>query len=966
MLTEQRRQLVIAQELFRLLLDGTIADATSVSYLQEIFDKYGPTFFTYEPVSKGQVFPADKYNEQLQSIQLDLQFMYGELYEIASRAIATYASSRIQYAQYKSYTSRILNQLRLLAAGMKDLEDNFAIIFDDFTSLQKTDLDLSTEGIVSTEEEALVLPYTEKGRRRYYRPIHQDLISLEVTAPNQYKERAQLEGMGPEAAFTDSRTAWAEAIRTTTKDSPEYDLIAPVGGASQPEVTLTQISILPYAAGEFYVDILHSLDKENWHRFEGYDGSIVFPEGGAALVIDFPATTFRYIRLNLTKGAPDNVERIENKEIYRWVFGISQVSFFIAGRIPYGLYVSKPQDLDLQPEQLSLEADVKLPHDTKVLFSIALAKNNKAITDFLPVKPTNFKSGSGPEVIYLARRKTHRNEFLSTNASKYLTWRNIDFYSLGTVEDVPVFGSAYLYRGFQAWNRVTQGATKRRAVENIFVSFAASDTQPIYLPHTEIPSESHSTKDKTVELSLRYPAAYSDGWSLIPPANSSLRPMYSVESVLQHYQQKTRVFPPAGSTMTYPTKTNSITGTSYPKIDLTYWKDAANNQLIRLNFILTGDDKPVLEQVSISNPQTFLPGIDYIIDTKNVDGRQVPTGTITIPPGSQLGAAAAAASGQQINLRFTYTLDPDITSKVTKVDGNIIQLDDVEVENGDVFEVTYNYTPLPPHGVIGSSMRVKKDYGDQDPNEDYVEGRDYKLDLRKGIIERVHTGRIPSNQGVFLDFSVNDSPEGVEQFYTWVYQSQDTPLRVRLLQPPQPDLRVSEAFYLIKGNTVIDLTQAREWVDLPRGWYQFVVYSKSPEGGACMLYQVQQLVNQSGYAVFRHRGQVFSTMAAERTPRQQVTWPQLKQGTLKADHSYFAITDSKDIVINYQPGTAEELLYLEPSAAAYPSTPDVLEYVLEWQSSESITEPGDQAIVKCELQGTELSPRVYRYVVKAR
>ena len=107
-------------------------------------------------------------------------------------------------------------------------------------------------------------------------------------------------------------------------------------------------------------------------------------------------------------------------------------------------------------------------------------------------------------------------------------------------------------------------------------------------------------------------------------------------------------------------------------------------------------------------------------------------------------------------------------------------------------------------------------------------------------------------------------------------------------------------------------------------------------------------------------------MAAERTPRQQVTWPQLKQGTLKADHSYFAITDSKDIVINYQPGTAEELLYLEPSAAAYPSTPDVLEYVLEWQSSESITEPGDQAIVKCELQGTELSPRVYRYVVKAR
>lgn len=957
-LRARRKQRIVEQELKRLLYNGTIPGADEVSNnLRLLLESLEDTFYTYEPVDRRSRFDHKTYNDQLSSAKLDIDTIYEELYSIVQKMLSKTVYSSVYTAQYTNYISKLKAKIEALTFISQNLDEHFTAVYDNFVDFSKTDLDLSTEQVVSLNENCLHLPYTTGGKQQYYPKSLIDNTHLIELSFDRFFSKNQVSSLGLAQLFQNTSSSWAYEVTTKDKGSVSANIVIPVGGENLPSVNLSEILVSTQMPGDYSIAFDYSLDKENWRAFPNYEDPLYRRDSSSSYAIEFPETKIKYFRIKIEKPEHDRQLEENQKVFYQYIFSLSGISFYTSGRISKAEYYSKALDIDDYATNIELSADEFLPPGTSTRYFVGLGTNNKKEIDYLPVK-TGVPTSLGNVI---------KNTKSVRSSTEYSTYNNNTFYSLGVLSPAPKYRSIELNRGYQGWLKETNTTARRKKVTNNLIGFSNKDTQPLYVETTEIPSIEYNSSKNTLYLFTSENVYAPKGAELVPSSETA-PPGYSVKEVRQLHTKKNRSYPDTApwNQLSYgphsPPSGKSVTSWIPPKLYV-----AAINPHI----VLTGDDKPIIRRIdptnttasSLSILQTFVEGQDYIIDTVEANGELIPTGTLTIPQNSDI--AKLSQSGT-VYLHITYSLRESITSKVSEVSGNRVTLDDVIKDPSDLFSITYRYTPTPPKGAIQDTIRVRRHLvGD----ELYEEGIDYEVNVEKGEITRLNGGEIPEDGAVWVDFYINNVSKNVDRYFTWVYQPNTNGSDIKLNTTLSPDTNYGEKIYAIIPEGTVDLTTASRWVNLPFGWIQFMIVSKRPGNYEnCLLYQVQQLKNSRNSYIFQHKGQVFSAMTAIRDSMSQVAYNSLRKNVLYSDRTKFAVVDN-EIILNFEPGSSDDVTYIKGDSGDTPATADEV-FEIKWSSITSDFKY-DQLFVKCILQGSKnisygVTPKVFQYRIKVK
>ena len=309
------------------------------------------------------------------------------------------------------------------------------------------------------------------------------------------------------------------------------------------------------------------------------------------------------------------------------------------------------------------------------------------------------------------------------------------------------------------------------------------------------------------------------------------------------------------------------------------------------------------------------------------------------------------------------------------VDGKkVIMTVDMNQEDDTRFDVTYRFVPIGDYKIIKSSMKVTSNFG-QDEGIEYVEGRDFTVDIERGVITRVPHGEILDISGhtaVYVDFVYEAPSVSLETFTTWLFNENREPKRIEF-SDLNLDLDSGEQFFIRHGAETIELTRANESPELLYGWHQFVVRSKNPdENAVSAISLVADMRDRNGDAVFIAGGKYFNRMLATREPLTQVNEDFLLTNILPSNHKNFAITSTGNVLINFEPGTTKDLYTFGPrldTSGTYVFSEHDEEFEVNFRRRLNTTIEIRSLKVKVAMEREPLAdggltPKVFRYNVK--
>lgn len=983
-------QKLLSSELLRYLLIGNLPNLNEISsrLTKALGDKNNITY-KYLPQEYKAVFNNKLYNKSLNKIKFDIDTFHEELIQMFADS-----SSRLNFADlYHKVNSYELNRLKaeleLLLFTVADADFYFDGFSETFSDTVYCDLDQSTRDVVDLSEQCLSLPYGGANSRRINVGSLINANSVDISI-NRGSSSAQdvissrtVPGTKFGNIFSDILGVWAFEVVTENNGPLSIKFRFPLNGEQniEAEYFTTRFEVTPHSDSKQNILITTSNDDVNYLSLLGYEQGVMMSDQKLVYALDFETTLVQYIQISLSKTEADE-EILEGQEKrYRYLFGLKRLAAYQTGRMQKATFISRPISFRSNETigKLAINVDQQVPPGCSLNYYIA-GVTNGVQSSFIPITPVGQDSSTGQNKVITFNstlQKTSKFTVPSSGNDAPIVYgapfQGKEFYRIGPVFTTkPIFGSSVLYRGYKSWTRDRTGAFEIINVTDNFVSFEQSDLESLYDLTTEAPQITSIPLDndgvKRVRLQVAKTPYYdsSRGHALKPQPgvqNSLLdtRPNYAVYSVLHKADTSRR-------NTSFVLSSNR---TQYLPIS---------------NFIIQSNDPTQLPAITLSGNQLYTEGVDYSFELIDIGGRNRPTGRITIPNGSAF--LDPQGNVQPLLLEFSYVLDPDITHKVSRIEGNSIILEHASNTTYDAIEITYRFIPVAPSQIIKSSVRISDLPSTSSSRTYYVEGRDYVLDPSTGAIQRIPTGTIPTTGSAYAQFSYRGSSDNLQTFTTWAYISGQNGSQIKFDLDPSTkknklviDGELGESFFVNSKEGLINLTKATSTPVLPFGWVQFIVRSKDPDTHSAfktnLIDQVIQLKDVNKKKIFKQFNYYFNEITAFREPLSEKSLNHLKVNTLLSDHSSFAIDSITDptssyIVLNFKPNETLELytkIPTEDSDETNPPASDSEDFVFVWNEKVDTTLAPSQVIVKVDLvrdQNTDgaMSPKVFSYQLR--
>lgn len=889
----------------RMLEEGKAPDALKVAMELGKFVRTadgGPTMRPRRQAARS-TWDIHSTNRVLKDIRFDLETGFEEVLDQFGTLLNRSSLIDLSYQAQRYELDSLLSLLKNLSFTTKNLEDNFYGVFDTFDDLSKVDQQLTTRDAVDLNEGVVLLPQTDVTGDKvdmshlYSRqswPIAVDAPSnpppppvdgqtTSATAPTIVQNEA-VPGAIFGNAFSDMVNAWRQVVTTGNGLGCAIEFTIPLVPNDTLSVAISRIFMLPATTQDMEVSITHSFDGVNYTRLPNVDETVtVSPGRGTSL--DFETVRSRFLRIRCRMSTPTAQDGVS----FSYIFGFRNISLYKMGRAQQAELVSLPLEataMEKAIDKVAISTIESIPRNCNISWFVAAADADGNPRDdvWRPISPLSRAPLDGvPQIVKFSESATKRVDLASMDpAVVYETVRGVDFYRLTStaLNETPLFHQAFLYRGENSWWRNTQREVQTRQSKDVFVDFNSGDIQRLYVVSTEIAditAEMGPQNKKQTALTVASPVDYDPATMLLIPSSDvdpevDQRPRYAVYRVLR-FRDK----------MTIDNEQVVLNGTA--------WSSLANSGLMAL-----GAGRPVVKNVAES--VTYTEGLDYVLEEDSVTHKL--TGRLRrISAGS---VVSNIADGDTV--KVSYELDPDITYLVQSVQSSKIWLSkDLGNVQGQSFQVTYRLTPKPPYNEIKKpTVHVTSQYG-SDEGEVYEEGRDYLIDSERGTITRIPAGNIRGELVAFVDFRYEQTPKDLDTFTTWVYVERRDPFVIEI-NPLGIDVEGGE-YVLVDG---IDISTKTVLPELAFGFHQIVVKSKRPEAftGAAIL-RTAGLVDRNGDAVFVAGGRFFTRMTASRIPLVQKSYTQLTKSTGKNDHGYFAISDDGHVIVNFEPGSTDEI-----------------------------------------------------------
>lgn len=923
------------------------------------------SIYTYVPQTSKSVFDIKLYNRAMDDILEDVSLLNEELTSIEVSNIQRMLHAELFHAVHSYELGKLSKQLDSLLFALQGADENFFAVYESFDDLSKTDLELSSPGIIQLDEGSAALPNSTKGT---FKIDVNHLYSLDRANISHSPSTAVILGNIPGTRFgnifRDSSYSWGVEVQSDVNLRHEVSFVFSL----KEETWINKISLTHFGSKPQIAYIYTSVDNINYRPLVEYSAGVRLSAQNKIASLDIEDILVEYVRVVLVKDEADGTISTGETELYQYIFGLKNISMFSTGRAATGTYVSKPFDFsdDLSViGKVAISADEKVPSDTSIDWSIALVDSDGNLGNFMSIVPQSRASADTQSSVINVQDALIKTKYITSDADTYInqfTYNSVPFYSITSIDTEPVFGTAKLYRGYNAWLRDSKGVYEVANVKDNFIPFSKGNAQYLYTVENEVTTVQTVATDSTKRVILlgKTPLYFDNGsFSLIPNTGIDIdqdtAPSYAIFNVTL-----TSGYGPAEIVATFVANEFDI---GYPNIVYSS---------IEIKEYRSGGE---LERV-------FVEGRDYIVD---LDSDSYPTGRIILTEGSPLATAAAGGNVYKIH----YTTDSDVTRFISSINGQqvfmTVNSTAANVITGQSVLVKYRAIAT---NVIKSSIRVKSLYGNNGVS--YVQGIDFIFDSNSSLVYRLTTGNIKSENDVYVDFKYKDNVSQLHQFFIWAYIPAPEGVVVRLSTQPsylagantrlQPNTTAGEMVQVnIPGLGLVNITNASEWPSM-RGWVQFIVKSLPPEDFTAynvpaLIDQLLLLKDRSDDHIFVSKGKFFGELTAMREPLRQVSLPFLKANVLKNDNNYFAIMESISNgntvyypIVNFEPNETDTLYQFSVDTSSESLRNNNEEWKLEWSTREN-TNSITKVVVKADLRRNSttngnVTPKVYSYYVK--
>lgn len=1045
-ISERQYTKILSEELLKSLLEGKVPDTSEIANkLSNVLSKNGAITYQYFQQPNKDVFQIDQYNTSLKQIKFDIDTFQEELLDLFAESVKRINFADLYHKIHSYELNKLQSKLEAILFSIENADYYFLDAYDNFTDTSKLDTELSTSEVLNVSENVLNLPYGSRATKRISTShlINFNTWAIDVLNPstsNIYATRT-IAGSKFGAMFTDSLEAWSYELITKQNGPASIQFVFPLAGASEEEIEvfINRFEIVSHSIGDQILKLEVSTDNVNFIAPLGYEEGIKLLDSNRTYGMDFETNLVQYVRITLTKNNADQILNIpntntQNNTFYQYVFGIKSIAAFTTGRVLQATYISKPFSFDDNSNisKISIRSDYTKPEGTNLSYSIALADSaGDLVTDYIPINPigTQLKSSALSTLTFennLSKSQKFSIDFSNTAASLQYgnPYRSRYLYKLyDGLDTLPIFNSIELVRGYNAWARDTSIAYNNVTVPDCYLNFSYSETESLYSlkteicsfqkttatpytynigtpPHTPTSSKFNQFRERKLTLTLSKTPYFdsSRGHLIRPPYNLNGAPVTSPNYAIyrvKHIQASTR------------------TVATFGIVDLFVPNSGANTELVLnlpvTNFVINSTNPsslPKLVARSVGPTPVainLVAGTDYVIETIQVDGVNVPTGRIkllpvanslVLIPGTWPGPGTTTISGYMtpnLTFEFTYTPEVDITHKIISTQNRTVILDNCYIEDSDLIEVTYRYVITSPDEIIKSSIEVYDLPSTNEQRRTYREGIDYLINANTNVIRRLESGSIPATSGVHITYKFRNADVGMEVFTTWCKVENPAGSQIRfdidsLVKKNRliVDSLKGEALYVSGSFGLIDITNAAGTPVMPPGWIQFIVRSKNPSLNSSyksnLIDQVIQLRDINRQKIFRESNIYFSTILAYRELMIQRTLNHLKVNTLATDNQSFAIDDTlysssskPTIVVNFLPNKTNDLYNYGATPNEDGENPPVRipeTYTLSWlYPNEESKIKSNNLVVRIDLDRNpnvdgSLTPKVHNYQVR--
>ena len=946
--------------------------------LPDISDNNAP-LYKFKPQGRNQVFDTVLYNKSIEKIHMDLELLFEEMDEITKANVKRILHSSLFHAVHSSELNRLKYTLDALLFSTSGADENFFVQFEDFSSTNKTDSSTSTPGVVNTSEGKISLPMGLQGAFKLDLSHLFNLTSATDLVAS--REDATLLGSVAGTVFgniaKDSSFSWGIQYEAITDGELSISFTLRL----KYEEFVNRITLNHHGPKKQKCTIRTSVDKVNIKDISTYSDGVELMDQSKIVSLDFENRLVDYLHITLTKSKADSFEEDENgNQIFKYLFGLSNISVYSTGRQESAIYQSLPFDFSDDVDsigRISITTKTEIPENTAIGWSIAAVYENDTIGEFFPITPDNHSVDTGPPKIRILKEINKQIidfETLPGDATVVDTSNNVDLYNIKSISEKPIFGTASLYRGYKSWLRDNSQAVNPTLVKDNFIPFSKGDTQSLYTVLTENITAivtNVNGEDVYAGILSKNPLYNPTKGHFVKPAigvnpEKDTQPNYAIYSATLNIEetlaQKAFTFEigqasSSGGPRTYDTQTKLI---KYEGVS---------------SVILKRSD----------GTKQYVDGIDYMLEL-NEDG--YPTGKIT---GIHEDLISDQEGAGWISVTLVYTIDTNIIRFIETITGQQIFF---SLLSGELpyTSITIKYRHV-GEKILKASVKAKSTYGII-PGQIYSQGIDYILDSINGTIQRVSTGGIEAGSDIYVDYKYNNIIEEIEQFFLWArvgtgLSSNNILIKTALSDTTtfsienslNPDTETGEEFLVsIPKVGLIKLTNSSEWPSI-EGWVQFIVKSKNPdEYPDALINQIIAYKDIESDFIFVQGGKYFDILTALKEPMTQVSYPFLKYNTLKNDHRTFAVKEVLggspyyQIVTNFNPNTDPLLYSYVPNSSPGTEENDLIspiseEWKFEWSSLESQENPIKKVIVKAELNRDDnsngnVTPKAENYFIK--
>ena len=975
---ERQSKKLLEYELIRYLLLGSIPNIEDISSrISKARGKNSTVTYQYVPQEYKAVFNTSLYNKGLNQIKFDVDVFNEELTDLFVKAANRLNYADLFYRLNSAELDRLEEELTLLLFINNNTDFYFRGFAETFSSNQNTDTKKSTEGVLDLNEQALALPYRGRNTKRIdvgslvdQQNVDVNIVGASDGSASTPVSSEQIPSSKFGSIFTDALDVWGYKVVSDQDSEVSLSFTFPLNpdGEIESEFFVSRFEIIPHSTGKQNVKIQVSNDNVNFLDLRGYENGVELTDSSKVYALDFETNLVEYVRITLTKSAPDDEINTETGEgsntLFEYIFGLKKFAAFQTGRVRSATYVSKVIEFEGLDEigKVSISANQILPGGTKINYFVAPYVPGTE-DKYVPISLIESTSDLGKDkVVFFNSRNTVTNKFTvdSDPASEGAatlygsSFQGKQFYRIGPgLSQVPQFETSKLFRGFNGWYRDTAGLFEILEVNDNHVPFEISDLENVYALQTEQVTAINQTSTDDVirkRLQVSRPPYYDS------TRGHALKPQPGVQNPLLDVRPNYAIY-------------RVLHNTDGNRQTTTFTLGSARQQYLpSSNFIIQSNNQSeLLPTLALTNGTTvYQEGTDYTFELVDIGGQSRPTGRIDIPNGSAF--LDAAGNVTPLLLEFSYVVDPDITHKVARIENNNIILDHAQNTPQDSIEVIYRYVPVAPSSIIRASIRVADLPTTSNSRTFYVEGRDYSFDPDTGSITRIPTGNIGTTDSVYVQFSYRGASSDLQTFTTWAYVASDDTQRILfdLDESTQDnklvaDSDLGESFFVNTREGLINLTTAPSTPVLPGGWVQFIVRSKDPDANQTyqtnLIDQVIQLKDVNNRKIFRSFNLYFNEITAFREPLKEVTLNSLKVNTLLSDHNVFAIDSITDpftsyIVLNFAPNQTTELYLKVPTGDADESNPPQSvdeEFMFVWLEKQNNNTKTNKLLVKIEL-----------------